>query len=57
MVLKQLGDLKAPLRSSERMGHKLMKPYVAAIGNSSILDSHGGESVITYLQAGYNLSY
>ena len=55
MVLKQLGDSKAPLRSSERMGHKLMKPYVAAIGNSSILDSHGGgESVITYLQAGYN---
>lgn len=51
MVLKQLGDSKAPLRSSERMGHKLMKPYVAAIGNSSILDPHGGE-IGDYLSTG-----
>lgn len=51
MVLKQLGDLKAPLRSSERMGHKLMKSYVAAIGNSSILDPHGGK-IGDYLSTG-----
>jgi len=43
VVLKQLGDSKALPGSSERMRHKLIKPYAAAIGNSSILDLHGGE--------------
>ena len=43
MILKQLGDSKALPRSSEKMRHKLIKLYAAAIGNSSILDLYGGE--------------